>query len=193
MRNIVIVMILLSAQAAAAQPPDPDRPRRLTVGISNVHEYTVFGGGRRNPVLLGLHAGWRLTDRIGLHTDIAQHRENHGFDEYLGGERIRTRRWWMAGTTFHFNDRGRLRPHLLTGFEMLVERDNTCDLLRRIRPGEPCEDFPGRRPGVNGGLGVDIPFGSRFFARFQYLTSAAYYEKMLVISHKARLTLGIGF
>ena len=31
-----------------------------------------------------------------------------------------------------------------------------------------CQDFPHRRPGR---LGIDIPFGSRFFAWFQYLTS----------------------
>ena len=38
--------------------------------------------------------------------------------------------------------------------------------------GRACDDFPHRRGGINGGLGVDIPFGRRFLARIQYVTSA---------------------
>ena len=68
---IIIAMILLSARPAAAQPADPDRPR-LTVGVSTLHQFTVLGGYESNPVPLGLHAGWRMNDRLGLHTDIVQ-------------------------------------------------------------------------------------------------------------------------
>ncbi len=83
MRIIVtIAMILLSAQFAAAQPADPDGPKRLTLGVSTLHQFTVIGGYETNFVPLGLHAGWRLNDRLGLHADIMQDRESHGFDEY---------------------------------------------------------------------------------------------------------------
>ena len=144
---------------------------------------------------LGLHAGWRLSDRIGVHGEVVQHTESQGFDEFLGGEETRTLRWWTAGATFHFKDSGRVRPHFLTGFEMLVERDNNCDLIRRAYPDNPypCESFPHRIPGVNVGLGIDIPFGRRFFARIQYLTSAIYVSEVVGISSKARLVVGVGF
>ena len=194
MRIIVtIAMILLSAQFAVAQPADPDGPKRLTLGVSTLHQFTVIGGYETNFVPLGLHAGWRLNNRIGLHADIMHDRESHGFDEYSGGEDIRTLRWWTGGATFHFNDCGRLRPHLLAGFEMLADSTNRCEQLRRRYPDEHCETFPHRRPGVNGGLGIDIPFGSRFFARFQYLTSVIYVYEVVSISHKTRLTMGVDF
>ena len=61
MRIIVtIAMILLSAQFAAVQPADPDGPKRLTLGVSTLHQFTVIGGYETNFVPLGLHAGWRL-------------------------------------------------------------------------------------------------------------------------------------
>ena len=63
----------------------------------------------------------------------------------------------------------------------------------RDYPGEHCDDFPHRRGGINGGLGVDIPFGRRFFARIQYVTSAIYVYEQIAISHKARLVAGIRF
>ena len=134
-----------------------------------------------------------LNDRIGLQGEIVQYHESLGLDPFSGGEHIRTLRWWMGGATFHFNDRGRLRPHVLAGFEMLVDSDNYCDLLRQDYPDEFCGDFSHRRPGGNVGLGVDIPLGRWFFARVQYVTSVLHVHEAVTISHKARIVAGVGF
>ena len=190
MRTIAVaVAVLLCAVPVAAQRTEPDHDRqRVTVGVSTQHFLTVIGGYESNPLPFGLHVGWRATDRIGLQADIVQYRESLGFDE-----EVRTLRWWTGATVFHFNDRGPLRPHLFAGGELLIDSTNHCALIRRDYPGEHCDDFPHRRGGVNGGLGVDIPFGRRFFARIQYVTSAIYVYEQIAISHKARLVAGIRF
>jgi len=123
-----------------------------------------------------------------VQADIVQYREPLG-----SYEEVRTLRWWTGAVAFHFNDRGPLRPHLFAGGELLIDSTNHCALIRRDYPGEHCDDFPHRRGGINGGLGVDIPFGRRFFARIQYVTSAIYVYEQIAISHKARLVAGIRF
>ena len=186
---VVVVVVLAPAALAAAQTPDPapePAPPRWTAGVSVLHSY--------GEPPIGVHVGWRMSDRVSLQADVVQLRESHGYDEYLGGEELRTIRWWTGDALYHFNGRGRIRPHLLAGVELMIDKDNTCALIRRMSGDrDACGDFPHRRPGVHGGVGVDIPFGSRFFARLQYLTSAVYVYEQVAVGHRLRMAVGVGF
>ena len=195
---IALAVALLFAVPAAAQEPEPEPepdPRRVTVGVSARHYLSVWGGSfDSEPVPLGLHVGYRFSDRFGVHADIVQRRERQGlrFGEESPGV-VRTLRWWTGGAVFHLADKGRVRPHLLTGVELLIDSTNRCALLRREYPGDDCQNFPHRRGGVNAGLGVDIPVGRWVFARIQYVTSVIYVYDAIGISHSTRLVAGVRF
>lgn len=65
----------------------------------------------------------------------------------------RTLEWYSGGIILPlFPAPARIRPHLLTGFQLF--RDPTS------RNG-----FPHRRPALYGGLGTELPLGGRVFAR----------------------------
>ena len=117
---VAVAVVLASAAPAVAQTPDPapePAPPRWTAGVSVIHH--LFAEDGEPP--LGVHVGWRMSDRVSFQADVVQLRESYGYDEYFGGERIRTIRWWMGGALYHFTGRGPIQPHLLAGGEMMID------------------------------------------------------------------------
>ena len=73
----------------------------------------------------------------------------------------------------------------------MIDKTNRC-ALRRLSGDRACGKSPHRRPGVHGGVGIDI-FDSRFFARLQYLMSAVFVYKQVGVGHRLRWAVGIRF
>ena len=105
---VAVAVVLAPAAPAVAQTPDPapePAPPRWTAGVSSVMHF--YG-----ELPIGVHVGWRMSDRVSLQADVVQLRESYGYNEYLGGEEIRTIRWWMGDALYHFTGRGQIQPHL---------------------------------------------------------------------------------
>ena len=138
---VAVAVVLAPAAPAVAQTPDPapePAPPRWTAGVSVLHSY--------GEPPIGVHVGWRMSDRVSLQADVVQLRESHGYDEYLGGEEIRTIRWWTGDALYHFNGRGRIRPHLLAGVELMIDKDNTVPPALAVgSPPRSRRRAPGRR------------------------------------------------
>ena len=86
---VAVAVVLAPAAPAVAQTPDPapePAPPRWTAGVSVMH---LYGYGE---LPIGVHVGWRMSDRVSLQADVVQLRESQ-YNEYLGGEQIRTIRW----------------------------------------------------------------------------------------------------
>ena len=143
------VVLWIAAAPAGAQESEPDsRPRpRVTVAA------TVMDVYRLRPT--GVDVTWRV-GRYEIQGVYVRRTEPQPYEP----DETRTFEWMTAGVIWPVQ-RGNswFRPHLLAGVEMF--RDTESDGY-----------FPHRRPGIHGGLGADIPLGSQFFARLQYMTSA---------------------
>ena len=179
MRSITAAVLLALAAPVAAQTPDDDPRPRGTVAATLLHTFEA--------PTAGVDATWRV-GRFDLQGVYVRETEGADFDP----EWKRTLEWMSVGIIRPVSGPPRFRPHVLAGFELFRDTTNMCALIRL--QGGDCESFPHRRPGVYGGLGVEIPFGaSRFLARLQYLTSAVYVYEQVAVGHRFRASVGIGF
>lgn len=119
-------------------------------------------------------------------------RETERLGEFYGEQSVRTLQWFAGAVSRNLPGTGRMRPHVLAGVELLTDSTNSCAIVRR--QGGDCTPLaPHRRPGLHAGLGLDVPLGTRFFTRVQYLTSVVYVYEQFGVGHRLRVGAGVRF
>ena len=178
-RRVATLVAILTCPAWTAHAQD-EAPPRWSAAVTWLHP--------------GLHPGLggsiaRATGPLRLQFDYTREVEEHG--EFYGERNFRTLQWFAGAVSWNLPGTGPLRPHLLAGAELLTDSTNSCAVVRR--QGGDCIHFVHRRPGVNAGLGLDVPLGFRFFVRVQYLTSVVYVYEQFGVGHRLRVGGGVRF
>ena len=181
MRSIAVALVVMLVQAAsAAAQTAQTEPPRGTLGATLMHAFGLPMGGLDGTFRIG---------PIDLQGSYVRRSEREGHED--DPDWVRTFEWFKGGVVWPFLGNERIRLHTLGGFELLIDSTNTCALIR-ARGGD-CEEFPHRRPGIHGGLGVEFVGGSRFFTRVQYLTSAVFVYEQVGVGHRFQVAAGFTF
>lgn len=173
-------VLTLPAWTAHAQYEEAS-PRRWSAAVTWIHPGLRPG--------LGGSMTW---DAGSLRLQFDYTREVERLDEFYGERSVRTLQWFAGAVSWNLPGTSRMRPHVLAGAELLTDSTDSCAILRR-RGGDCTPLAPHRRPGLHGGLGLDAPLGTRFFARVQYLTSVVYVYERFGVGHRLRVGAGVRF